>query len=144
MKTQTPPTQFTCEHCDQPVPFMDAGLYHYEHRNHCPGCMYSKHIMFGTAQHPPCDQLMLPNSGTSVFTTQECPCGFDWVTYNEDAWAFLDPATQTELINATGEKTVQLNGQPLLIYTVKPLYATQPPPIPAVALHTRTRVKCRP
>ena len=46
------PVQFTCEHCGAAVPWMDAGLYHYEHRNHCPACMFSKHIMFGTAHHP--------------------------------------------------------------------------------------------
>jgi hypothetical protein len=144
----TPPTQFTCEHCHQPVPYMDAGLYHYEHRNHCPYCLHSKHIMFGTTQLPPCDQPMSPRGTTPprpYLFTQECEgCGFRWVTYLEDQWATLPPARQTELINAAYTETERLNGTPTAIYAVKPLYATQPPPIPPHALHTRTRVKRRP
>lgn len=53
-------------------------------------------------------------------------------------------ARQTELINAAYTETERLNGTPTAIYAVKPLYATQPPPIPPHALHTRTRVKRRP
>jgi len=138
------PAQFTCEHCGQPVPWMDAGLYHYEHRNHCPYCLYSKHILFGTAQHPPCDGLMHPTPAGSLSITQECGCGFRWATYLEDWWAKLDPETQTETSNTAWTETERLNETPTTIYTAKPLYATQPPPIPPQALHTRTRVKSRP
>ncbi len=141
----TPPVQFTCEHCHQPVPWMDAGLYHYEHRNHCPYCLWSKHILFGTDQLPPCDGLMEPADVTTTpFLTQRCACGFQWATYLEDWWSLLDPETQTETSNAAWTKTERQNRVPTLIYTALPLYATQPPPIPASALNTRTRVKRRP
>ena len=141
------PVHFTCEHCGQPVPWMDAGLHHYEHRNHCPYCLYSKHILFGTATLPPCDRLMRPlgpTPGNPRLFTQECACGFRWVTYLEDWWATLDPETQTALSNTAYTETERENGAPTIMYTAKPLYATPPPPIPARALHTRTRVKCRP
>lgn len=136
--------QFTCGHCGRDVPWLDAGLHHYEHRNHCPWCHYSKHIMFGTAQLKPCDQLMHPTPTTTLFIVQHCPCGFRWVTYDENWWAALDPPTQTVIINTAGAETLRLNAAPLIIYRAKPLYATQPPPIPPSALHTRTRVKTRP
>lgn len=140
----TPPAQFTCEHCDQPVPFMDAGLYHYEHRNHCPYCLYSKHILFGTAQLPPCDGLMEPAPTTSLHLTQQCACGFQWATYLEDWWSLLDPDTQTATSDVAWTETERLNETPTIIYRALSLYATQPPPIPTQALHTRTRVKTRP
>jgi hypothetical protein len=152
MTERTAPVQFTCEHCDQPVPFMDAGLYHYEHRNHCPECLWSKHILFGTDRLPPCDQLMRPTPDISLIVNpvitllipQECPCGFRWVTYDENWWATLDPETQTTTSNTAWTQTQRQNDAPTTIYTAKPLYATQPPPIPPQALHTRTRVKTRP
>lgn len=147
----TPPVQFTCEHCHQPVPFMDAGLHHYEHRNHCPYCLHSKHIMFGTATLKPCDALMYPitpahtETGQPMLLVQVCEdCGFRWVTYLEDHWATLPPARQTEIINAAWTETERLNSQPTIIHRAKALYATQPPPIPTQALHARTRVKRRP
>jgi len=139
--------QFTCGHCGRDVPWLDAGLHHYEHRNHCPWCLWSRHIMFGTPTLKPCDQLMRPVAATTrprLFTQLCTGCGFRWVTYDENWWATLDPEPQTELINAAGTITVQLNVAPLIIYRAKPLYATQPPPIPPSALHTRTRVKTRP
>lgn len=144
------PVQFTCGNCGYDVPFMDAGLHHYEHRNHCPVCLYSKHIMFGTATQPPCDALMHPTTPASPrklihgFIQQCETCGFLWATYDEDHWAELPPDRQTALINRAGAETVRQNNQPLAIYVVEPGYATRPPQIPPQALHTRTRVKSRP
>ena len=139
------PVQFTCENCGQPVPFMDAGLRRYEHRNHCPYCQWSKHILFGTPRLHPCDALMKPSPTTSLFINQDCDgCGFRWVTYDEDWWATLDPETQTEVMNAAWTETGQQNEKPLAIYIVRPEYRTPPPRIPPAFLGTRTRVKRRP
>lgn len=141
------PVQFTCGNCGYDVPFMDAGLHHYEHRDHCPVCLYSKHIMFGTATLPPCDGLMHPVDVPTVirlYITQCETCRFRWASYDENWWAELRPGDQTAMINLAGAETVRQNNQPLAIYVVEPGYATRPPQIPPQALHTRTRVKSRP
>ena len=136
--------QFTCENCGHPVPWMDAGLYRYEHRNHCPYCLWSKHIMFGTARLHPCDGLMKPAETYSSLIITECACGFRWATYDEDQWATLDPEIQTAFINIAYAATERQNGKPLAIYIVKPEYVTYPPPIPSDQLGTRKRVERRP
>jgi hypothetical protein len=143
----TPPVQFTCGNCGHPVPWMDAGLYHYEHRNQCPRCLYSRHIMFGTDRLLPCDGLMWPVPTTPadprlLFT--ECGCGFRWVTYDEDWWAALSPAIQTDVINIAYLETERQNDQPVVIYRARPEYAMPPPRIPAAQLGTRTRAVRRP
>jgi len=142
------PVQFTCENCGADVPFIDAGLHHYDHRNQCPHCLHSKHIMFGTNQLPPCGQLMTPVMTTLTYPsllTQKCAgCGFRWVTYDENQWANLPPDRQTDVINAAYTETERLNGHPTIIYRPHPEYCTPPPPIPPHHLHTRTRVERRP
>jgi hypothetical protein len=150
-KRVTAPTQFTCEHCGRDVPWMDAGLRHYEHRNHCPWCMHSKHIMFGTAQLPPCDGIMHPTTPPPAdrtlihgFTQQCETCGFLWATYDEDLWAELPPERQTALINRAGAETIRQNNQPLTIHATAPRHATTPPPIPPAQYATRKRTGRRP
>jgi ribosomal protein S27E len=142
------PFQFTCENCGQHVSYMDAGLYKYEHRNQCPTCGTSKHIMFGTAQLPPCDQLMRTVSITVTkppFIHTQCNgCGYWWVTYDEDHWSTLSPAAQTEMINAAWKHTEQKNKAPTLIYIPRAQYQTPPPPIPEKELGPRNRVVRRP
>ena len=92
---------------------MDAGLRRYEHRNQCPWCLRSRHIMFGPP--PPCDGLMHPVEGacadTRLFATRCGDCGFLWITYDEDRWAALDPESQTALINAAYTETERQNRQ---------------------------------
>lgn len=60
MRSKPVPVQFTCENCGYDTPWMDAGLYRYEHRNQCPSCLCSKHVLFGSPAHRPCDGLMRP------------------------------------------------------------------------------------
>lgn len=142
------PVQFTCGHCAQPVPFMDAGLRRYEHRNHCPWCLWSKHIMFGTETLTPCDGLMEPAAFTTTpprFTTTECTsCGYRWVNYLDDYWATLPHGQQTALTGQCYELTERENRTPVVIYLPKPEYRTEPPRIPAALLGTRKRVNWRP
>jgi RNHCP domain len=126
---------------------MDAGLYRYEHRNHCPWCLHSRHVMFGTSRLPPCDGLMRPDTehlDARKLLIQQCDCGFRWAAYDEDWWAALTPGTQTGVINAAYTETERLNGAPTIIYRARPLYATRPPRIPAGLLGTRTRAVRRP
>ncbi|WP_238554276.1 RNHCP domain-containing protein [Geomicrobium sp. JCM 19038] len=40
MSRATENTQFTCEHCGMVVEPLENGSY----RNHCPSCLYSKHV----------------------------------------------------------------------------------------------------
>lgn len=143
------PVQFTCGNCGYDVPWIDAGLYHYEHRNQCPECSVSKHIMFGTPTLKPCDGLMRPvgiiHGYSEPLLTTECEtCGFRWVTYHEDHWATLTPVQQTALINLAYLHTERKNHHPTIIYKPSPEYCTPPPPIPAHLLNTRTRVTRRP
>ena len=143
----TCPFQFTCGHCGQPVTFMDAGLRRYEHRNQCPYCLYSKHIMFGTETLEPCDGLMRPGTRAAFdpFITQQCEtCGFRWVNYLDDHWATLPPDQQVALINQCYERTERENRTPTVIYLPRPEYRTEPPRIPAALLGTRKRVNWRP
>lgn len=145
--TASPPVQFTCEHCGTDVPWLDAGLNHYEHRNQCPHCMHSKHIMFGTPRQRPCGALMPPVKpipGITFYTSQCDGCGYQWVTYDEDWWATLTPDQQTAAINHAYTRTEQLNGQPVVTYTPHRKYRTEPPPIPAKLLGTRKRAERRP
>ncbi len=138
------PTQFTCGHCGHQVPFMDAGLRRYEHRNHCTICLYSKHIMFGTADLEPCGGLMRPVYIKVPYICTECEtCGYRWVNYDDDHWATLPPDEQTTLINQCYIQTEQENGTPTVIYTPSREYRTEPPRIPAALLGTRKRVNWR-
>jgi RNase P subunit RPR2 len=54
--------QFTCEHCGEAVPYAREGL----ERNHCPYCLWSKHVEIGAETgigYPPCGGMM---RGTDV------------------------------------------------------------------------------
>ncbi len=142
------PVQFTCENCGNDVPFMDAGLRRYEHRNHCPKCTVSKHIMFGTEDLEPCDGLMRPVGVVRTpapFVIFECEdCGYRWVNYDDDHWATLPPDQQVTLINQCYEHTERENRTPTVIYEPSREYRTEPPRIPARLLGTRKRVNWRP
>ena len=45
--------QFTCQNCGTSVKD-DVNL------NHCPECLWSQHIIFGTDSYPPCGAMMRP------------------------------------------------------------------------------------
>ena len=68
---------FTCEHCGTDVPPLMTGC-----RNHCPNCLYCKHVdYFPGDRANPCQGLMKPtnyqlNSKKGIVLTFKClKCG---------------------------------------------------------------------
>ena len=125
---------------------MDAGLLTWEHRNHCPHCLWSRHVMFGCSFLPPCDGLMRPiRADGDPMLIQVCEdCGFRWVTYDEDWWAQLPPEQQTAVIDAAFAETRRQNRGPVLIFTPRAEYRTPQPAIRDKSLGTRERAARRP
>lgn len=124
---------------------MDAGLYRYEPRNQCPYCLWSKHVMFGCDDRPPCDGMMRPVARACRLLVQECEgCGFTWVSYDEDWWAMLPPERQSQLIDLVFAETEQRNGCPVVLFTIRPEYRVARPPIPDGQLGARDRAARRP
>ena len=70
-------SDFTCGHCDTDVPraLADQGGIA---RNHCPSCLYSKHVEFGEESgYPPCGSLMKGSDVGDGQVVWRClGCGF--------------------------------------------------------------------
>lgn len=82
-----PSHQFTCEHCGQRVPWMRWKGHDGYARDHCPHCLWSKHIAMGEeAGYPPCDGMM---RGVAVDDGNEIVlrclgCGFSYRRPTDD------------------------------------------------------------
>jgi hypothetical protein len=124
---------------------MDAGLLAYEPRNQCQHCLWSRHVMFGCEDRPPCDGLMRPVARSARLVVQECEdCGFAWVSYDEDWWAALDARLQAGVINLAIAETARRNGSPVVIYQVRREYRVPVIAIPGDLLGARPLVAARP
>jgi RNase P subunit RPR2 len=68
---------FTCEHCGAAVPW---GRYRGKPkpRNHCPYCLWSKHVAIGTQiGYPPCGAMMRGKDVGNSHVVWRClGCGF--------------------------------------------------------------------
>jgi hypothetical protein len=61
--------QFTCDHCGADVVWG---------RDACPECEWSRHVAYGTDEHPPCGGMMRPVRRTDTRVIRKCECG--WLT----------------------------------------------------------------
>jgi hypothetical protein len=70
------PVQFTCEHCGEAVRRGEGE----PPRNHCPACLWSKHVGFGDTHglgYPPCGAMMRPTDVGGEQVVWRClGCGF--------------------------------------------------------------------
>jgi hypothetical protein len=75
-QTRSGQINFTCEHCGKDVPWARFEGQD-KPRNHCPWCLWSKHVSIGEDDFPPCNGMM---RGTDVGNEQvvwRClGCGF--------------------------------------------------------------------
>ena len=94
-----PPTKtiidFTCEHCGRPVP---RELGKDPPRNHCPFCLWSKHVELGDqVDYPPCGALMRGvdvSDGDGAEVVWRClGCGFVMRGPTDDYMSRTLPAT---------------------------------------------------
>jgi hypothetical protein len=84
-KPTKPKPLFTCGHCGRDV---YPGRYQGEEkpRNHCPFCLWSKHVSVGGAVYPPCGAMICGVSvGDDQIVWRCLGCGFTVRAYSDDA-----------------------------------------------------------
>ena len=78
----SPPVWFTCEHCEHLVTRAEGEIW----RNHCPTCLWSKHVELGDQVGcPPCGGMMRPAGVGNEEVVWRClGCGFTMRGHTDD------------------------------------------------------------